>query len=178
MGVGTSREAFCEALAALVGCPCWDVSAGRGTGSFVLMSLGKKIPRKQELPNPRLEPEKRRFRGEYVLYIMSSWRLDSAKQVVCGAWDDSSPGGPMLKGLACLVGTTVSGFSLDRVALDLDIQFSNDLRMKIFCDQWNVGQWENYWLSTSSGVHVAGLRSELRFEAPSPSEKGQAEATR
>lgn len=173
MGVGTSREAFCVALAALVGCPCWDASAGRGTGSFVLMSLGKKIPREQELPNPRLELEKRSFRGEYVLYIMSSWRLDSAKQVVCGAWDDNSPGGPMLKGLSRLSGATVSEFSLDEVALDLSLHFSNGLCLKIFCDRLSVDQWENYWYSTPVGTYTVGLQSELSFEAPSPSEESQ-----
>jgi len=156
---------FRKALSDIVGAECWAVVAGAGTGSVILLHIGEKLPRDRIIPNPHLSEDARRFDAEFNLYVRAVWRLDSRKGVICGAWDDNRAGGPMLKGLSRLSGNIVEGFDLEEVGMDLVLKFSNNLKLKIFCDQLNeTDQGDNYTLGTQGGHYIVGLRSILRWE--------------
>lgn len=156
---------FRKVLSDLVGAECWSVVAGAGTGSVILLQIGEKLPRDKVIPNPHLSEDARRFDGEFHLYVEAVWRLDSHKGVVCGAWDDNRAGGPMLKGLSRLRGSIVESFDLEEVGMDLVFKFSNNLKLKIFCDQLNeADQGDNYTLGTQGDSYIVGRRSILRWE--------------
>jgi hypothetical protein len=122
------------ALQGLVGLPCWSVVAGRGTGSVASLRFGAKIARERPLTNLHLTDDERAFTSEHGLFIQSAWRLDAALDVVCSWQDSNEPGGPMVSGLASLVGRTVTAFELRAPAHDLTIWFGADRRLSVFCD--------------------------------------------
>lgn len=118
----------------LRGQPCWAVVAGPPTGSVFNLHLGPKIPRARPLTNPHIAPELRANSSRYGLLVGCDWRLEDATDVVCSSHDDNAPGGPMTHGLALLIGSTVTGVTVQGRTLDLQIDFSNQMTLALFCD--------------------------------------------
>lgn len=144
---------------------CWGFVAGKGTGSVVELNLGRKVSRKAPVKNPHLTDEQRANDSEFALFVECTWRLESKTQVICGAWDDNSKLGAMRKGLERLVGQTIDSISLARPSLDLALRFSNQLVLRIFCDQTNPAEMvDNYSLFLPRMICIVGTRSRLRQE--------------
>jgi hypothetical protein len=144
---------------------CWGIVAGEGTGSFVNLEIGEKIRRNKEIENPALETDVRQFEGQYSLSLECAWRLDSTEAVICGASDDNSKDGKMLDGLRLLIGRRISRINLSKPGLDLDIEFSKDLTLKVFCDQTNENdQNDNYMLFTPDQIITVSYGSRLECE--------------
>lgn len=122
------------ALEGLVGLPCWSVVAGPGTGSVVSMKLGARIPRDRPLTNPYLTADERAFSSEHGLFVNSDWRLDNGFDVLCSSQSSNEAGGPMVSGLAALIGRSVTEFELRAPVHDLTVWFGDDRRFSIFCD--------------------------------------------
>lgn len=152
-------------MSKLVGKECWGIIAGKGTGSFVNFEIGHKIPRKKVIENPSLGKALRNYEGEYNLSLECAWRLDSDKEVICGAWDDNSKGGKMLEGLNLLVGRRITRISLSKPSWDLTVEFSDALTLKIFCDQTNEkDRNDNYMLFTPAEIITVGHKGRLESE--------------
>jgi hypothetical protein len=146
-----------NALDLLVGQPCTRFAAGGSAGSTVLIDFTS---------TSRPKPDKETDETRLSILAYCSWRLDSAHEVICGAWDDNSPGGTMLKGLQRLVGKRLISFVLEAPGLDVNLQFEGDLTLKIFCDQVNeVDCADNYILYIEDDVFVVGTKSCLRVES-------------
>lgn len=138
---------FEQIIKKLVGTPCIGFAAGSGTGSVIDLVFGKKIPRQKPIDNPFLSKVLRDNKGEYSLLIECVWRLETNKKVICGAWDDNSQNGPMLKGLQKIVDHNVDFIHLSKPGLDLQIGFDNGFVLRIFCDSTNsVDKNDNYYV--------------------------------
>lgn len=118
----------------LVGQPCWGVIAGSGTGSVISLAFGLKTPRHIPLPNPHLTDELRHHEGEFSLFVLCAWRLQSSEQVICSSTSSNAANGTMRKGLRRLVGDTVSTVALGYPAFDLTVCFASGLSLLVFCD--------------------------------------------
>jgi len=92
-----SQEKLSSALERFLGRTCIGYSAGGAAGSLVSLEFEPRVRRLRPLTNPVLSEEQRLAEAEYAVFVLCAWRLDSEDQVVCGAWDDNSAGGPMLR---------------------------------------------------------------------------------
>jgi hypothetical protein len=152
-------------LLELNGKECWGMAAGSGTGSVIELFIGKKIPLKEPVDNLNLSDDVRNNDAEFSLFIQCVWRLDSTKKVICGAWDDNSCKGKMLKGLKLLVNPKILCVNVSEPAFDLGIEFSNGLSLKVFCDQTNEkDKLDNYSLITLSKTIIVESDSVIRIE--------------
>ncbi len=135
---------------ALLGKPCWHVSAG-GVGTTFKLSIGKKIRRIRPLtplPTPeeshavkkkpslplqsaRHREEFRLFNGEQRLLVWCTWRLDGASEPIASSDDTKEE---VVLALQGLIDTTVTHVRIEQPAWDLTIQFSNGMILKVFCD--------------------------------------------
>ena len=71
-----------ELLDALVGKPCWHVSAGGRTAPSFVLVLGGRVPRDLPLKNPAQPEAFRNSRGEVELLVWSAWRLQRGPRVL------------------------------------------------------------------------------------------------
>lgn len=156
---------FEASLNRLVGQVCWGFAAGEGTGSVINFYIGGKVPRESPLSNLHLAAEQREYEAEINLFVECAWRIESKTEVICGAWDDNTEGGDMIAGLRRLVDQSVSSVKVSQPALDLTLDFSNGLTLRVFCDQTNQAEGEdNYTLFLNGAIYVVGSRSQLRRE--------------
>jgi hypothetical protein len=158
----TSTVRMSEVVNALVGKRCWYVSAG-GAGPSFGLAFGKKLMRQQPLTNKAHSPEYRKFEGESNLLVWCSWRLDAASRPLVSSDDKTAV---IREGVGRLAGARVEQVRLEKPAWDLALRFSNDLRLKLFCDHVSEaasfdGNWE-LWLKDR--VIVVGLGSTCTTE--------------
>jgi hypothetical protein len=158
-------EEFKSELQELVGKEGWGVIEGIGTGSVVHFCIRDKVLRSKPMKNPNLTEVVRAYEGEYSLFLLCAWRLDSEKEVVCGCWDDNRKGHKILEGLNLLFGSIITKVIVSQPAFDLSVSFSNHLNLKIFCDQVNESDREdNYHFATPRILYIVGHRSVLSTE--------------
>ena len=170
----TLQRDLSAALSEVVGRPCWEFVAGKGTGSNFTMDFGRKLKRARPLTNPHLSDAAKRYVGEYVLYVTCPWRLQTRSTTVT-SWADARKNrrgvqnnlGLMLAGLAQLKGARVSHVALRGPALDLRVTFDNGLSLVVFSDETEATGYPayNFYTSqTSYSVLGSGLvESEPRF---------------
>ncbi len=155
---------FENALAQLINKPCWNINAG-AIGAMASLHLGAKVPLDKPLPFPNtsLTPDEHKFRGEFVLYIEDCpWRLDGTDTVIASWTDDNSPQGPIMIGLNDLIGQTVTQVTLTRPGMDLTLTFETGTTLRIFPDQSDPDEGDNYSLSVKDGdTFIITARSEV-----------------
>src|SRR5262245_25657984 len=66
----------------LIGEQCWAIIGGPGTGTVILLDLGRKSLREHALCNPALADEERRFESESSIHVWCSWRVEERGRVV------------------------------------------------------------------------------------------------
>lgn len=157
-------EQLSGTLERFVGRHCIGYVAGGAAGSHVSLEFEPRVKRKRPLVNPTLSEEQRLTEAGYAIFILCSWRLDSESKVICGAWDDNTNGGPMLKGLSQLVGKKLEHFSLTTPGLDLELGFGA-IYFRIFCDNVNeFDREDNYSLFLPESVLTVAPRSRIERE--------------
>jgi hypothetical protein len=162
MRIPENEKAFEAELSKIVGLTCWGAIAGKGTGSMVTLDYGRKIPIVPPLRNDRLSKVLREYHGEYCIFIEGcAWRLESKRTILCGWGDDADKIGECVQ---CLVGCRLSAASVTNWALDLNLSFSNDYVLRLFCDQ-TAGTLDNYSLRSPSGWYSVGPNSKISQEA-------------
>jgi hypothetical protein len=98
-----------------------------------------------------------------TLAVECAWRIDDRDGVRCGGFDVPGEDGPKLATLRTLTGVTVMKVAVAAIGLDLHLEFSNGLTLRVFCDQVNdIDNEPNYALRTVSGSWVVDTRSDLR----------------
>lgn len=163
----STLNAFQNALNELIGQPCWHVSAG-AIGSLASFDIGEKVKRDRPLPfhNANLPMELHKYQGKYVFFLADCpWRLDSAESIIASWQDNNAPDGRIVTGLTQLQNTTITDITLTTPALDLAITFSNGLTLRIFPDQIEENEADNYSLSVAGGdAYIVSADSTLIIE--------------
>ncbi len=160
-----------EVRAALLGRRCWNVACGGASGSTFQLALGRKIPRRIALRNPKASDEYRRFEGEFGLMVWCSWRLEGPAGPITSSEDESSG---LVDGLRRLVGRTVVR-TVASEGWNLQLAFSGGLLLSVFPDhvgrEWTLGNWElrtperEYAVGTSLACQVSQRRGEYLLAA-------------
>jgi hypothetical protein len=157
---------FQQIVQRMQGLPCWNVQAG-AIGSLVNLHLGERIPLQQPLPfpNPQLSEEAHRYRGEIVLYIEDCpWRLDGADRVLASWLDSNVPTGPIVSEMTRLVGQQVTEVALTRPSLDLALTFDSGSVLRVFPDQVDPNEGDNYSVSLPEKTFIVAARSTLYLD--------------
>ena len=118
-------------ISSLKGLECWYVSFGGAAGSTFQLALGGKVRRPVRLKNPAHSDEFRQFEGQVGLFVWCAWRLDSTVGPVT-SWDDTNESAEA--GLEKLIGTRIDTVEVVPPAWDMNIEFSNSLCLRVFCD--------------------------------------------
>jgi hypothetical protein len=120
-----------KCLSYIINLECWYVNAGYGVGSSFSISLGKKVPRKIPIKNPKQSEEYQRYEGEADLLIWCSWRLDSKIAPVASSDENSTV---IASSLKILIEKKILAVKVYEPAWDLYIKYSNDLKLHVLCD--------------------------------------------
>jgi len=159
-------DEFEQVLHELAGQPCWRVQVS-GVGSLVNLHFGERVRRSQPLTQPgfRLTPEEREFQGRYVLYLEDCpWRVESGQAVLATWLDSSEPEGALTVAVQQLREQRVAAVELLRPGLDLLLHFDNDLRLRVFPDQIDADEGDNYALALPDRVYVVAAGSTLYID--------------
>jgi hypothetical protein len=144
-----SFNEFCKFAERFRGQRCWSAQAGT-IGSMFYLNLGQK----------RNEPSY--VRGELVIAGgCVEWRIDDrlSQRVLATSEDDNSEGGPIVKTMKRLEGTTIRNILIEQPGLDCTIEFDNGLALKMF--PVVVEPYDNYSLWHNEDVFEVGPRSLL-----------------
>ncbi len=134
-----------ELLAHFLGRECLSALSGGAAGTALSLGFPPVTKARTPLTNPHLTEEQRNFEPLLSLFISCSWRLDCSESVLFGCWSDELIEGTNLELLEQLVGRRIESFHLAAPGMDLDLRFSGDLSLRIFCDQVNrTDQTDNY----------------------------------
>lgn len=145
-----------NAIAGLVGLPCWHISAGKGVGSSFLLRLGQKIP----LPKPFRNVK---FASEASLLVWCAWRLDGETAPITSSDEDEDI---IAQKLQVLIDQSITSVDFTSAAWDMCVTISNGLQLRVFCDHIPGdpsfhGNWE---ISTANMYVAAGPGYTLRVE--------------
>lgn len=149
-------------LQRLVGMPCWSIMVS--AGAHVLLDFGQKLLRVPILFDQTLTEEQRMYKGEASLFIEHAvWRLEHQGTII-GSWRDSRhPSGTMQSRLGQCHGKVIEHVTLLRPGLDLLVQFTAGLALRIFCDQTNTDH-DNFTYFMVGNSYTVGAYSQLRSE--------------
>lgn len=140
------------------------IVAGEGTGSAVDFCFSARPGELVRITPARIRSFRPSVETPYGLLVKCAWRLDGETGVVCGGWDDNTEGGPMLTGLAQLVGREIETVDLTEPGLDLTMRFAGGLVLRVFCDQVNEADADdNYYLFFPGGSVAVGTKSRARI---------------
>src|SRR5262245_31207755 len=100
------------------------------TGSSFNLQFGGKRP-KPYVTSLGPQGDDRNFHGQLCLLVWCTWRLDSTGAPLASS---DQEGELTAHELEVLVGETIQGVELFEPGLDLQIQFSNNLKLRVFSD--------------------------------------------
>ena len=155
-------------LRSMVGKKCWGTFGGYGTGSRFVISCGAYVKDPDMMLRSELLLESDPVvNGEYGLFIECAWRIDSAHEVLVSGQALLMRGSTefnmqAIEATQVLVGREITGCSLGHPGLDMNLEFGEDLTLRIFCDQTRDD--DNYTLFAREDAFVVGERSILRRE--------------
>lgn len=160
---------FINTIEGLRGKPCWSVQIS-GVGSLANLHFGAKIPRQQDQimahPDFKIDVDERINQGEIVLYLEECpWRVDSPSAVLCSWMDENETDGRLVEGLMQLKGLNVVDVQVIQPAFDLIITFEGGLVLRVFPDQANPEEGDNYAVNLSDGTtYILSAHSTLYIE--------------
>jgi hypothetical protein len=158
-------EIIQEVVSALTGKRCWYASCGGINLPTFSLAFGDKIPRKHVLKNSMHTDEFRNFEGEANLYVWCTWRLDDPTRGPLTSSDDTADHiVPQLDGLA---GLDVCVVNVERPGWDLQLLFSGDRKLNVFCDHvpGNPSFDGNWELVLKDWAIEVGVGSQCKIEA-------------
>jgi hypothetical protein len=153
-----------DVIQALLGKRCWYASCGGAAGPTFELAFGRKIPRRFPVKNDKHSEEFRKFEGEANLLVWCTWRLDNPTSPIASSDDTHEH---VRAGLEQLVNADITAIDVESPAWDLKIDFSNDLRLRVFCDHLPGdpsfdGNWE---LEQPDSVIAVGPGSTVALES-------------
>jgi hypothetical protein len=163
----TLVKSFETMILGMIGKTCWSVQMS-GVGSLANLQIGEKVKRAQPLLHQdfKLSMEERAYIGEYVLYLEECpWRLETAEAVVCTWMDESTPDGQMNTGLKQVIDRQVERAEITRPALDLTLYFTGHYVLRVFPDQVDPDEGDNYSIThNETATYVIAADSTLYIE--------------
>jgi hypothetical protein len=157
---------FENELRRMVGQPCWSAQIS-GVGSFISFNIGTKIKREQPLLNPdfKISDEERFFQGEFILYVEDCpWRIEGADKVLATWLGENTQDGEIDRAARQLVGHDVESVELARPGLDLIVKFDGGVTLRVFPDQIDADEGDNYSLALTDKAYVVAAGSTLYCE--------------
>lgn len=134
-----------EVLSRLKGKQCWATLGGGAAGSVYALLIGQKLPRVQPIGNDMLNVDAQNFDGEYRLMIKCAWRLDEPNSPIVSWLGPVEPEGLIVKSMERLEGTQIVDARAKPPAWDLVLDFSNDLRLTVFCSKTSAVEFNDNW---------------------------------
>jgi hypothetical protein len=141
-------------FAGILGKKCWAVIAGPGTGSVVDLYFGEKIRRVRPLTNSALSAEERLFEGEQSLVVYSAWRIESDSEIISTS-QNVGASGIDLRQILSLIGEVVVRVEFVSSFYDLQVAFSNGLKLRVFCDLSTGNEEESNYVMFNKSSSIA-----------------------
>jgi hypothetical protein len=140
-------------LRSFISAKCWRVGASGVTGSSFSLQVGGRR-RKPFVSRLGAQYHVSLFYGELSMLVWCSWRLDSPTEPLASS---DERGDIVNEKLQALVGQSFRRIQLLEPGLDLLIDFSGDLRLRVFCDHLPGdpsfhGNWQIRVKDVSAGV--------------------------
>ena len=157
---------FETALKRMVGQTCWSVQDS-GIGSLFSLQIGQKEQRDQPMAHHefKISVEERVYRGEFILYVEDCpWRIETSEKVLATWLDDNTQDGAMNKVIQQFVGRKVDQVDVSRPGLDLSLRFEGELTLRLFPDQIDADEGDNYSLAVQEKTYIAAAQSTLYAE--------------
>ena len=159
-------DEFDAHIQSMVGKLCWSVQIS-GIGSLANIHIGEKVERSQPMLHQdfKLAMDERAYVGEYVLYLEECpWRLDGPDHVIASWMDSSEHGGRIHGGLTELMNRQVQNTVLLRPGLDLGLEFAGGYILRVFPDQIDPEEGDNYSLTVNDLTYVVAAKSTLYLD--------------
>jgi hypothetical protein len=151
-------------LERIVGEECWAIIAGPGTGTVILLDLGAKLPRVEEVDNPNLSEDECKFEAPYSIQVWCAWRVEVAGRVVGSAVALPETGWWERSGLAQVRGRRLTSFELSMPIPDLRLHFG-DVTLSMFADTLSEDDRDcAFTVRTSDDVYVVFANGDLQRE--------------
>jgi hypothetical protein len=112
---------------------CWGVLSGEPNASIIFLHIGEKIKREKNINNNNLPYNIDKYKGEYVIEICCSWRLQNGGKPITSSSEPNFKNGPLVKGLQKIVDNKILSIEITDDCGDLSIILDN-YWLKIFCD--------------------------------------------
>jgi len=128
------------------GSRCWNVCTCECAQSLRL-SFGKAV--ESRVYNQSL---KKRYDGQYELFVLCSWRLDSPDSRICGAGCDHDK---IKQTASCLIGDTFESIEIIPPFCDATVHFRSGKKLRIFCDYFDKDG-SNWFCSDKESWYDAG----------------------
>jgi len=131
--VKSPKVELLHALEALIGVQCWQIVAGRGTGSNFTLDLGQRRLRQRPLKNPTLSAAARRYEGEFTLYVQGPWRMHVKGDRIATWTDALDRFDVMVSGLDLMRGAHVERVYFQTP--ELKLRFEHGVTLVVFADE-------------------------------------------
>jgi hypothetical protein len=133
---------------------------------MVSFDFGRKVRRTHPIDNPNLTDEQQNYIGEFALFTyFCPWRIEWGDEII-GSWNnDNREDGPMLRAVYRLLDEKVERLELLHPGLDLNIYFTGNLVLRLFCDQTDEKEGaDNYIFFAPDKSFAVGIRSKIEIE--------------
>lgn len=151
-------------LRSVLGNECWSVIAGPGTGSHLVLDIGRKIQLPEPIRNPLLSEESRRYKGEFTLFLEDcAWRVENEEGILCTSKSENSLNGEMLSAIRQLIGARIIRAEIETFGFDLLIAFDKKLVLRTFSDTASDESGDNYTYSSPEGAFTVSPKGKFHF---------------
>jgi hypothetical protein len=157
---------FETALKHMVGQPCWSAQTS-GIGSLFSLQIGQKKQRDQPMAHPdfKISTEEGIYRGEFILYVEDCpWRIETSEKILTTWLDDNIQDGAMNKIIQQFVGRKIGQVDVSYPGMDLTLRFEGELTLRLFPDQIDADEGDNYSLTSPEKTYIIAAQSTLYAE--------------
>ena len=157
MTIISLEEELRKVLSLFKGQTCWNVCSCI-MGHSLQLHFGKAM---EEIDHyPKRNPPTRRFRGQYQLTFLCSWRLDDENHnpfLSCDWWSEHHK----IKTTAIsLIGETIESIEITPPVWEMTVFFSSGKQLRAFCDcvpdSKDMDGWMNWWCETEEDSYHVG----------------------
>lgn len=148
----------------------WAVNTSEVTAPAFSLDLGERV-RVPHADNPAFKVKEE---GEYIFFVLCSWRVMDGRRILASSLDEPAADGPMIVTLKNLAGTTVTDTSVKREGLDVSLGFDDGKRLDVFSDHTTRSiQRYCYFLKTPENFMTLENGGEIHVEENLETRKDQ-----
>jgi hypothetical protein len=112
-----------QAIGLFKGKKIYQTRAGVDTGFALSIALGNKRQYTVEISGK----PKRRYTGEFSMYLHIPWRIRKNNNILCGSGDENGKGKKMLEGLKSIKGCSILDIQVDKYSSDLRLHLDDNI---------------------------------------------------